>query len=230
MATIKLSIDKTHSASRFDVVASSFNPNFIDHVGLNAISTDIKRGNMVDVMEMGPPFAVGQPSRSKDKEPLFGQIDPDCIASIEDLSQSEIMDLEAWMEDMRTRRSSKPFLQVSYWIHPPHDFIRDDVSMRVIGRKFSCAGFVLCCYEEAIGIRLLDFDSLPAIDHSVLQKIYDAHRMEGFTERRTKLGLEGDPPWKITLCGYILHSLNRPANETRTVPYKVNSDSEASFP
>lgn len=230
MAAIRLLVGSTHRASVFDIVATSDRPDFIDHLGILKSAKLLSRGLDAMVFEMGPPIRVGQCTMGPDPGDTVGTIQAHAIGWIEDLDVEEAQDMALWLEDVRTRISNNQYF--GYSITPPFVEEKDKDSDRVICQKFSCAGFILQCYEQGAGIVLLHSDPavLPAVDRSVLEQIYDKARMDLFHRAGRRFGITGQGPWQIVLCGYVLHALNRSAASIRHSPYIPSSVEEAAFP
>lgn len=95
--------------------------------------------------------------------------------------------------------------------------------------RFSCAGFVYEAYESA-RLNLLDLNALPYIDLPILKQSYPrfADQIES-PDFRASLGLQGDGPWPVMLCGYLFHALNRSDEEIRSNPYRPEV-TDAYFP
>jgi hypothetical protein len=106
-----------------------------------------------------------------------------------------------------------------YCILPHAEPYREDDG-RYVRTRFSCAGFVLEAYKLA-RIALLEPDGLPMVGMDVLRLAYPIQmRLLGSGRiNADSLGLTGDGPWPVLLCGYLFHSLNRSANEIREQPY-----------
>lgn len=229
MAAHKLLDDDAREAAKFDVIGMSVKPDYINHLAVLSEPVSIRHGMTVDVFEMKPPLLAGQldPNTSK---PLYGTGKAHAVGWIDDLSVDERRYIEIWIKDTRTKVPSN--IIKCYIIDPPWYDILEKGTRRIMSRRFSCAGFVLRCYEEGLGIRLLDCtpDCLPPVDRALLESIYDEDTLEVLDRLGDRLGITGPPPWRIVLCGYVLHALNRPVELIRTTPHRVSGVEEAEFP
>ena len=196
---------------RFCVVGqfSSDPPRFVRHVALYSSQRRvIKQGQLVAVAHMGPPLRAD------------GQIPVQIVGSIP-LTVEEISEIETWIEKIRDEYElahARRFDQ--YVIHPVSEDFRDPNTGVRRYRRFSCAGFVIDAHRE-VEIDLLDTDddNLPEVSQKELVAAYpEVDRMD--VTRRERLGLKGDGPWRVVLAGYVCHSLNRPSEVIRSVPYK----------
>lgn len=93
LSAIKLPTDQTRHASKFDVVGSSVQPDYINHLGMLSNATEIRRGATVSVFEMGPPLAVGQ-LNPVTKTPNLGEVAAHVIGWLDDLTSDEMRELE----------------------------------------------------------------------------------------------------------------------------------------
>jgi hypothetical protein len=229
LASIRLPKDHAHAAQQFDVVGVSIKPDHINHLALLAAPASMKYGDSVPVAEMGPPLRAGQVDPLKNQL-IFGNAAGHAVAWIDDLTNGERMAIEDWIQDVRTRVPAD--WRKCYTIDPPSDVFEDEVTHRSGMRKFSCAGFVICCYEEAINIQILDRspESLPWVGWETIEKIYDETSLRHLRFLGKQLGLDGTGPWRFVLCGYVLHALNRTSEAIRSQPYRVSGADEAAFP
>ena len=136
---------------------------------------------------------------------------------LHDLDADRHTHIEEWLNTLRTST-----VTIRYIALPTSDIVRDKVSGRPIGRAFSCAGFVHCCFEEAIGIRLIALDALPEVNRDILLRIW--RETEIALGRR--YGIQGPGPWKIFLPSYLFHALLR---GSETSPYH-QPDPDPCFP
>ena len=229
MSARKLADDDAYRASKYDVIGTNLNPDYTCHLSLLSDAGVLRPGSEAKVYDMGPPLRAGQASQATGED-VYGFVPAHAVGWIDNLDAESVRDIETWLSDIRTRIQSTSIDR--YVIAPPWDDHRDRKTQRIIGRKFSCAGFVLCCYEEGAGIRLLDFNpaSLPPIGWETLELIYDQETLARLDRGPAKYGLTDDPPWRIVLCGYVLHALNRASDEIRSRPHKVVGTEEAIFP
>jgi len=122
------------------------------------------------------------------------------------LARAQADQIAAWIEDVTTRTPG-----LKYAALPAVQLERDEISGRVIGRKFSCAGFVLAAYEEAAGIVLLVPEaSLPEVNKEIVIATWmPALPDEVQTRIFRNIGLEGPGPWRLLLPGYLFHALKQ---------------------
>lgn len=117
-----------------------------------------------------------------------------------------------------------------YVIRPPQHVEVDPITSRVKHQRYSCAGFVMACYQFA-DIELVDTDEnhLPQVSFKILGEHNPyVHRLS--ESQRADFGIPGDGPWPIVLAGYVVRSFDRPDNEIRSAPYRVTAISDGDFP
>lgn len=200
--------ERPETVSRLDVIGKySASPDrFVKHVALyNGEAGRIRRDEKVDVIHMGPPLERAGTTRAH------------ALGSVP-LTIDEIREIEAWVaevDDEYTHSSAGPRQQ--YQIHPPWtDKLDPDTGVRRY-RRYSCAGFVLDSYQQVdIYLLIIDDQELPEVDAHVLRAAYPELSDPRLLER---WGLQGDPPWRIVLAGYVLHALDRPGGQIRQQPY-----------
>jgi hypothetical protein len=206
------------SLGLFDVVGKDGGElAFIGHTGLasSAGSLDAAR---IPVLDMGPPLhGQGAP----------GHIRADVVGSAV-LTDDDAQKVKAFID--RHANEHRLFLQLSraelitavpevYCILPhAAPFYEEDG--RYARMRFSCAGFVFEAYKKA-RIKLLDPNALPLVDIAVIRLGYpnQVRLMENGRVSPGDLGLEGDGPWPVLLCGYLFHALNRDGDAVRREPY-----------
>jgi len=107
----------------------------------------------------------------------------------------------------------------------PHaeDHLEEDG--RYARRRFSCAGFVFEAYSEA-RIVLLDISHLPELDRDEVEAHYGGQLAfaQRFDVPPEALGLEGDGPWPVMMCGYLFHALNRDPEMIRREPFRPTEE------
>ncbi len=208
----------TLSLSIFDVVGQDGDESgFIGHTGL-AESAGLQSAAKIPVLDMGPPLH-GQG--------CLGHIRGDVVGSTT-LTHDEVQKIRTFVD--RHKNEHLVFLQFNtgqlikaapqmYCVHPhTSPFYEDDG--RYTRMRFSCAGFVFEAYKKA-RIKLLDSNDLPMVDIAVIRLAYpgQVRLIESGRTSLETLGLEGDGPWPVLLCGYLFHALNRDANVIRKEPY-----------
>jgi len=112
-----------------------------------------------------------------------------------------------------------------YIMHPPYQEVPTEEPGRTRWR-FSCAGLVIWCFEGA-GIRLIDWTNvaMPVVTDREMVAFLRGCRMvdpSRLPENRAE--------WRVVNAGYLLHSLNRPDDIIRNIPYLPNSQAEIAFP
>jgi len=212
------------NARRYDVIGVYSEPSesFVRHVGLySPEGGTLSYDEEVDVTHMGPPL-----KRS-------GKATAHVIGTVP-LTNEEVKEIGSWIEEVddEYRRVGVAKPEQQYCIHPPW---RDEVDKNTGARRYrrySCAGFVLCAYGE-VRIRLLDVEQpdLPDVEEQTVLNAYPRlyPLLRGHPDRLDGLGLEGTPPWRIVLAGYLFHALNRPTDQIRGGPYRVRPGDET-FP
>lgn len=208
----------TLSLCIFDVVGQDGDEScFIGHAGL-AESAGSQDPTEMLVLDMGPPLH-GQSGPSRIKASVMGSAA---------LTDDEVHKIKVFVD--RHANEHSVFLQFStsqlieaapqmYCVCPHASPFREDDG-RYARMRFSCAGFVLEAYKKA-RIGLLDSGNLPMVDIGVIRLAYpqQVRLMENGRISRPALGLEGNGPWPVLLCGYLFHALNRDADAIRREPH-----------
>jgi hypothetical protein len=209
------------SLAIYDVVGQDGGePAFIGHTGL-AKSAGSQTPSKIPVLDMGPP--------------LHGQDDPGHIKAnvvgSAALTDDEVQKIRTFIDrhvnEHLVFQQFKPLQLMAtvpkmYCVYPHAEpFYENDG--RYSRMRFSCAGFVLEAYKKA-RINLLDPNSLPLVDIAVIRLGYptQVRLMDNRTVSREDLGLAGDGPWPVLLCGYLFHALNRDGDAIRRDPYVPN--------
>jgi len=210
-------IESTLSLSRFEVVGQDgAEPDFIGHAGL-AEPAGSHNAAGVPVLDMGPPLH-GHGNTA--------QIRGDVVGSAA-LTDDEVQKIKTFVDRhanehavfSQIRRTQLIQMAPQMYRVLPHasPFHEDDG--RYTRTRFSCAGFVFEAYKRA-RIRLLDLNALPMVDMAIIAVAYPQTR---FFDRGTitpeDLGLRGDGPWPVLLCGYLFHALDREADVVRQDAY-----------
>jgi hypothetical protein len=179
------------------------------HVGLLSADCSICGGDVVGVRHMAPPLRLESTA----------EMPADVVGWVE-LEEDEARALEEWLISMRTMVSATEYVAL-----PAKAVVRDPDTKRIIGYRFSCAGFVCTAYEEGCGISLVaDEDGLPAVarETAVLGWGHVAATnglpLEAILPR---VGICGEGPWKLLLPAYLFHALSRPRSE---LPYTPSMD------
>ncbi len=207
----------TQEFNRFDAVgADHAESDFICHVGLTvaAGSQDV---TSVAVLDMGPPLH-GHNSANHMKCDVIGSAQ---------LTDDEVQKIRTFID--RHANEHALFLQLAatqilrmapqmYCVLPHTSPIYEDDG-RYTRTRFSCVGFVLEAYKGA-RINLLNLDELPLIDMTIIAAAYPQTRLiqRGLISAED-LGLGGEGPWPVLLCGYLFHALNRDIDVIRQEAY-----------
>ena len=207
----------TLSLNVFDVVGQdSAQSGFVGHAGL-AESAGSKNVGQITVLDMGPPLHGHGAS---------GQVRADVVGSAE-LTDDELRKIKTFVDRHANEHtvfshfSMSQLIQAApqmYCVHPHVSPLYEDDG-RYARTRFSCAGFVLEAYNKA-RIKLLDLNGIPMVDMAVIALAYPQTRLiESGRISADALGLEGDGPWPVLLCGYLFHALNRDPDAIRQSPY-----------
>jgi hypothetical protein len=209
----------TITLNLFDVVGQDGDdPGFIAHTGLTS-SAGVQSANMLPILDMGPPLH-GQGDNARIEASVVGTAA---------LSDDEARKIQTFIN--RHANEHQVFLQFSigqllkaapqmYCVNPHASPLRE-ADGRYVRTRFSCAGFVLEAYKKA-RIKLLSSAALPAVDFAVIKLAYPSQSrlIESGRISAEALGLEGDGPWPVLLCGYLFHALDRSTDVIRHEPYQ----------
>lgn len=206
------------SLGLFDVVGEDGGePAFVGHTGL-ANSAGSQNAARIPVLDMQPPLH-GQDTP--------GQIRADVVGSAI-LTDDDVQKIKTFID--RHANEHRLFLQLSrselitaapeMYCILPHARPFDEDDGRYARMRFSCAGFVFEAYKKA-RIKLLDPNALPPVDIADIRLCYpnQIRLMEDGRVSPEDLGLAGDGPWPVLLCGYLFHALNRDGDAVRREPY-----------
>lgn len=86
---------------------------------------------------------------------------------------------------------------------------------------YSCAGFVLDCFENNVVKKLLvswDDPRFPKVHEDTIRGVW-CGRLELTPQLKDTLGLLGDGPWPVVMPGYIMNAFKRRADEIRSEPF-----------
>jgi len=205
------------SLAVFDIIGQDGDEEtFIRHVGL-ANSAGLHSASEIPVIDMRPPL------HGPDEQ---GHMRVDVVGS------TVLTDDDRWKittfvnrhagEHEVFKRFRFELLPQMYIVYPHMEpFYEEDG--RYSRMRFSCAGFVLEAYKKA-RIKLLDPKTLLSVEMDILRPCYPElmRLIENGRISPEDLGLEGDGPWPVLLCGYLLHALNRDAATVRSEPYTPN--------
>lgn len=208
----------TLSLSRFDVVGQDgAESNFVSHAGL-AESAGSQGAANVPVLHMGPPL-------HGNGAPVHIKVD---VAGSAALTDDEIQKIKTFVDRhanehlLFSQLSQTQLIQAAPQMYCvlPHECPLYESDGRYARTRFSCAGFVFEAYKSA-RIKLLDLNELPMVDMAIIAAAYP--QQTRFIESRRinaeALGLGGNGPWPVLLCGYLFHALNREADVIRREAY-----------
>lgn len=208
----------TLSLNLLDVVGQDgAETGFIGHAGLAKSSGSQDAAN-VPVFDMGPPLHGNE---------IAGGVRVDVVGSAV-LTDDEARKIKTFVD--RHANEHAIFSQFNlgqlmraapqmYCVHPHVSPLFEDDG-RYVRMRFSCAGFVLEAYKRA-RIQLLDVDGLPMADMAIIAAAYPQTQfIESGRISAEALGLGGDGPWPVLLCGYLFQALNRQADVIRRAIYK----------
>ena len=112
-----------------------------------------------------------------------------------------------------------------YTAHPPIREERDSITGRIRSLWFSCAGFVITCYESSPVKKLMtDYTdpSFPTVDKDVVRETW----FLGLTPTQNlmdAIGIGNGESWPILMPGYVANAFKRDDNSIRNVPYSPRS-------
>ena len=198
----------TVSLAIFDVVGQDgAEHGFIGHTGI-AESTGSHDVAKIAVLDMGPPLH-GQGGPGRLRANVLGSA---CLTDDEVRKIKTFVDCHSSEHLLFLQLSTSQLIAAAprmYCVHPHAAPLFEDDG-RYARMRFSCAGFVFEAYRKA-RIQLLDPNTLPRVDLAVIRAGYPGqiHLMESGRIRPEDLGLAGDGPWPVLLCGYLFHALNR---------------------
>ena len=191
------------------VVGKCTPQNAVSHVGILEGARFVSAGDKVPVFHMANAIALLE---------LPGTMDAHALGWLVDMADEEHKSVSGWLQRIKTSS-----VKIDYLAFPAFETLRDKANGRTIGRKFSCAGFVQCCFEEALQVSLVvSLEHLPNVDRNLLEEVWDAR----IVARGVRYGLRGAGPWKVLLPSYIFHALNK----TRTELPHNPSAAEPNFP
>jgi len=114
------------------------------------------------------------------------------------------------------------FLNKCHFIaHPPIKKEVDPITGNLKSIWYSCAGFVLDCFESNAVKKLLvswDDPSFPKVHEGTIREVW-CRRLELTPQLKDTLGLLGDGPWPVVMPGYIMNAFKRRADEIRSEPF-----------
>lgn len=161
------------------------------------------------------------------------------VAWLEDLSEDEKRGMRRWhrriseffLETTCPRpaipqggREAKAAALLENWRFIAYPPIKKEVDSKTGNLKaiwYSCAGFVLDCFESNVVKKLLvswDDPSFPKVHKDTIREVWRG-RLELTPQLKDTLGLLGDGPWPVVMPGYIINAFKRRADEIRSEPF-----------
>jgi hypothetical protein len=187
---------------------------FIKHTAL-AANGGVQSAHAVNVVDMGPPL----------HGPAHMHTMHATVVGRAELTDDEVQKIKVFVDQhsgehqaFNSLRDALRYAPQIYCIYPHADPLREDDG-RYVRMRFSCAGFVVEAYRFA-RIELIDLANLPKIDMGVIDATYPmlSPILRNGTITANSLGLGGDGPWPVLLCGYLFHALDRNADAIRAGP------------
>lgn len=213
----------------------------ISHVAILQETASPNHGQKAKVWHTGPPTKLGE-------------CEIHLAGCIDDLTPGEqatlIHEAEDTVSNMpkiakpknvakhHRRDEMKRQLLSHYSILPPIREVRDNTTNVLRHRRFSCAGFVVHCYEEGIDVQLVNQEKLPLIGWAEIQRVY-ATQLANLTEPEIEeLGLskqrvtvnaglgwrqtytENVDSWPILMPSYLLDSVARSSVDIRSTSFQ----------
>ena len=183
---------------RHSIIGEFAIPYAVKHVGLLDTNTAISYGQSVSAFHMSGPHTHLE---------LPGKMNAHVIAWFANMTEESHRRILLWIEEMKTL--SRHGI-IRYTAVPASELCFDQVNGRMIERKFSCAGFILCCFEESGIVRLIVPETeLPRVAKDVLEEIWG----KAVVARGRQHGIRGSGPWKVLLPSYLFHALSRPMED-----------------
>jgi hypothetical protein len=178
------------ASPQYAVVGMCTEAHAVSHVGILAAADALTHGQTVSVFHM---------ANFRDRLQLPGTMTAHAVGWTHDITADELTRVEDWLQRFKTSS-----IGVEYWACPAEIVQKDEATGRPIGRKFSCAGFVRCCFAEALRIPLVVRDEdLPEVDVAVLKQAWPF-----VVDPRAQRYLGGGPgPWRVLLPSYLFHAL-----------------------
>jgi hypothetical protein len=208
---------KTLSLSRFEAVGQDgAAKGFIGHAGL-AEAAGLQDAASIPVLDMGPPLHG---------HGISGRVRGDVVGSAA-LTDDEAQKIKTFVDRHANEHALFSQFGMSQLIRAvpqmycvlPHVSPLYEGDGRYARTRFSCAGFVLEAYTRA-RIKLLNLDGLPMVDMAIIAAAYPQTRfIEQGIISAEDLGLGGEGPWPVLLCGYLFHALNREVDVIRQEAY-----------
>ena len=124
-------------------------------------------------------------------------------AGSKNLTDDEKRRIADWLAELKVAWKNGS-IKVVYSACPAWEHRRDPVNGRSRVRRFSCAGFVWCCFMEAIDVQIVAPEAeLPEVDVETLKRVWG----DIVEHRAAPRYLRGSPPWRLLLPSYFFHAL-----------------------
>lgn len=206
---------------RFDVVGldADKHPCFVRHVALAAEGrTHFTAPADLPVRHMRPPLENR------------GECQPSCVGSA-GLTIVEQNRIQVFADELHLEYEASCARPRRQYVIAPHVAEIRSEDQTVIGRRFSCVGFIIEAYREArIDLLHTAEEDLPLVTLDTLKTQYpDQARILDREQMRLELGIPGAGPWPVVLAGYALNALARDEEEIRATPYRATAE-DAFFP
>ncbi len=227
----------------------------VTHVAILARDTpNVRYNDRVQVHHMGPPLATLVPPETANEDqvdeppgewPLadeLPEVRAQVVAWLGDLDDDDREGMKRWHrkvselfpETMRPGfprgaegRQRAEFLEECHYLaYPPFRVEKDPSSGRDVAHWYSCAGYVVQCYESGPVDQLLadwQRDDFPRVDKTTVEALFFHGRRSLGDELRRAVGLADDEPWPIVMPGYVLHAFDRPDSRIRSQAYHPRS-------
>jgi hypothetical protein len=201
MPTFDLRTTSSIDLLGFDIIGECRSSN-ISHVAIGtSTQANVRHGERIRVVHMQPPLSEN------------GDMVAHVIGRMS-LQNQERRTIRNWLNEQVTALADvSPRKQ--YHLRSRSSI---DPATNVETPCFSCATFVQACFDEAIDVRLVDEDRVPASSRETLSQVWgpDWVRLGRF------FGLAGEGPWPILLPAHLLHALDR--DDPRAAPYVPRED------
>lgn len=218
--------ESTISLNIYDIVGQDGNShNFIVHTGLAESTGSHAAEQNIPVIDMSPPLREGNDLSDVS---VVGSafLTDDEERKIKKFIDTHASEHEAFQQ-LRRKEFFKSIPQM-YCVFPHAEKIKEKDG-RYTRMRFSCVGFVFEAYKYAKIVLLVDTNDLPSLNMELIGQAYprQLQMMESNHVKKEDLGLTGDGPWSVMLCGYLFHALNRTSNDIRTEPYTPHLEDQS---
>lgn len=180
----------------YAVVGACDSEHAVFHVGVLANANDLADDQEIDVFDMANAVA---------RLRLPGIMKAHAVGWLDDLTDEEQSSIADWLDQLALGLKNDS-IKVDYSACPAWEDRGDRVNSRSMERRFSCAGFVWCCFAESLGVEIVAREpDLPEVDIRTLEQVWGERAMRV----APRYGLRGPPPWRVLLPSYLFHALSR---------------------